>query len=253
MGKFAFKLNYFSSFLLCRLVTKMLMLLCLAQLKSKITSLTVVLCLLNTSIMLHTMGWTLIIKWNIDASWQLSPSKNIRMIIPRLIGELTWTNPSNNRTKDIKCKVSLQTVFKKSYRNSERRQESVTILGNILTFRSFKHELLIGFPFNDIHTLPDINGFRKISCDSGLEKLGQNPSSQKSALLVLVPALLSTCTDFSDYFPFVSSSTAEHFFCSVPVSLQTSFTDTVLLSEWHSPGPQHLHRHKQDLQETFVL
>lgn len=34
--------------------------------------------------------------------------------------------------------------------------------------------------------------YRKILCESGLEKLGQNPSSQKSAmlytLLVLVPA-----------------------------------------------------------------
>lgn len=36
-------------------------------------------------------------------------------------------------------------------------------------------------------------------------------------------------------------------------SLQTSFTDIVSLSEWHSPGPQHHHRHKQALQETPVL
>lgn len=70
--------------------------------------------------MLHTIGHMLIIKGKIDASWLLSPNKNFVMIIPSLIGELTWTNLSNNRTKDIKCKVTLQTVFKKPYRNPKR-------------------------------------------------------------------------------------------------------------------------------------
>lgn len=57
------------------------------------------------------MGHMLIVKGSIDASWLLSHNKNIMMIIPRLIGELTWRNLSSNETKDIKCEVTLQTVL----------------------------------------------------------------------------------------------------------------------------------------------
>lgn len=74
--------------------------------------------------MLHTMGRMRIIKGNIDASWLLSPSKNIMMITHRLIVELTWTNLPNNKTKDIKRKVTLQKVFMQLYRNPKRSQEN---------------------------------------------------------------------------------------------------------------------------------
>lgn len=54
------------------------------------------------------MQHMIVSKGNIDDSWLLSPAENIMMIIPRLIGQITWPNLSNNAIVNIKCKVILQ-------------------------------------------------------------------------------------------------------------------------------------------------
>lgn len=66
--------------------------------------------LLNTSKILHKMQHMTVRKGNIDDCSLLSPTKKTRMIISRLIAQITWPNLSNNGAINIKCKVTLQAI-----------------------------------------------------------------------------------------------------------------------------------------------
>lgn len=94
---------------------------------------------------------------------------------------------------------------------------------------------------------------RKISCESGLEKLGQNPSCQKSAvlsvLLGLVPALpplpQTSVMIFCVFFH------REHFWMPCPCFSWGIFCSHRVFVRMHSRGSQHHHRHNQALQEPL--